>query len=340
MLNRLLASRPVTRLLRYAYRYTHPRSMRHNQSLWPLVSVRRDERSRLLECRIRGTSYTPPLVDLDEVQRHPNASCHLILSGPSVAQIDYSRLDLGQVMGVNGSIALQARFPDLRFDYYAMLDTGFMSRRRHMVDQILSQDLLLFTTPEAVKWIALNVPAKRIACRLAVFEEVHQRTMLPRPSPAQLTEQLRGDPDLILFDANRPVHAHGFSLDVRRGLFGGGTVAYNALQCLVWLGFGRIYIHGLDMKNAASQPRFYETEKDRLSTALDRQFAGHIEPAFRDASVLLRSRGVQVYNLSMDSALGDDVFQKIDWRTLISSDSAQTGGARRAHAPVVDAVRS
>ncbi|WP_260986434.1 hypothetical protein [Bordetella genomosp. 13] len=303
-----------------------------------MVSVRRDENSRLLECRIRGTPYSPPLIDLDNEPRPPGEACHLILSGPSVAEIDYSKLDLSHVMGVNGSIALQARFPDLRFNYYAMLDTGFMSRRRHLVDQILSQDLLLLITPEAVKWIAQNVPAKRIACRLAVFEEVHQRTMLPRPSPARLTEQLRGDPDLILFDAYRPVHAHGFSLDVRRGLFGGGTVAYSALQFLVWLGFQRIYLHGLDMKNAASQPRFYETEKDRLGTALDRQFANHIEPTFRDASVLLRSRGVQVYNLSLDSALGADVFPKIDWRTLIPSKPAS--GQPTTALPAESAARS
>jgi len=322
MFTRLLASRPVSKLLRYTYRYSHSRAMRHNQAIWPLVSVQRDENARLQACRIRGTSYSPALIDLDQEPRYPGQTSHLILSGPSVAEIDYSKLSLGHVMGVNGSISLQARYPDLRFDYYAILDTGFMSRRRHLVDQILSQDLLLLLTPEAVMWIALHVPAERIACRLAVFEEVHQRTMLPRPAPAELAGQLRDDPDLILFDAHRPVHAHGFSLDVRRGLFGGGTVAYSALQFLVWLGFQRIYIHGLDMKDAANKPRFYETEKDRLGTALDRQFANHIEPAFRDASVLLRSRGVQVYNLSLDSALGDDVFHKVDWHTLIPSDAA------------------
>ncbi|ARP96530.1 hypothetical protein [Bordetella genomosp. 13] len=340
MLNKILASRPVTKLLRYTYRYSHPRAMRHNQAVWPMVAVRRDENARLLECRIRGTPYSPPLIDLDDVPRHTGESCHLILSGPSVAEIDYSQLDLGHVMGVNGSIALQARFPDLKFHYYAMLDTGFMSRRRHLVDQILSQDLLLLITPEAVKWIAQHVPARRIACRLAVFEEVHQRTLLPRPSPEQLIAQLRGDPDLVLFDAYRPVHAHGFSLDVRRGLFGAGTVAYSALQFLVWLGFDRIYLHGLDMRNAASKPRFYETEKDRLSTALERQFANHIEPAFRDASVLLRQRGVKVYNLSLDSALGDDVFPKIDWRTLVSSGAAAAGAEFPAAVAAEEAARS
>jgi len=316
MPNPILASRVATWMMRRLYRYSHPRAMRHNQALWPLVKVRRDQRGRLVECVIRGVSPSPALADLDLEPRHPGQTAHLILSGPSVAEIDYDRLTLDYVMGVNGSIALQARHPNLRFDYYAILDTGFMDKRRHLVDQILAQDLLLLCTPEVVKWIALRIPPRRIGCRLGVFEEVHQRALCPRPTPQALAAQLAGDPDLVLFDAYRPVHAHGYSLDVRRGLFGGGTVAYSALQFLTWLGFSRIYVHGLDLKDAHNRPRFYETDKDKAGTALTRQFASHIEPAFRDAGALLRSRGVQVYNLSLDSALGEDVFPKLDWRTL------------------------
>lgn len=327
MSNPILASRAVTGLLRRLYRYTHPRSMRHNQALWPFVQVRRDAHDRLVECVIRGASYTPALVDLDHTPRHDGQACHLILSGPSVAEIDYDRLSLGHAMGVNGSIALQARHPNLCFQYYAILDTGFMARRRHLVDQILAQDLLLLGTPEVMKWIALNIPARRIACRFAVFEEVHQRALQPRPAPHELEARLAGDPDLILFDAHRPVHAHGYSLNVRRGLFGGGTVAYSALQFLTWLGFTRIYVHGLDLKDAGSRPRFYETAQDRVGTALGRQFANHIEPAFRAAAQLLRSRGVQVYNLSLDSALGEDVFPKLDWRTLVAEPPSQVQDA-------------
>lgn len=317
MLNRILASRAVSKLFRYAYRYSHPRNMRHNQALWPLVAVRRDADARLIQCTIKGVRHTPATVDLGQEPRRDGLACHLILSGPSVGDIDYGRLRLDSVMGVNGSIALQSRHPDLRFHYYAMLDAGFMARRRHLVEQVLRQDLLLLLTPEALKWIAQHIPAADIACRLAVFEEVHQRALTPKPSPEELAAQLQDDPDLILFDAYNPVHPHGYSLDIRRGMFGGGTVAYNALQFLTWLGFGRIYLHGLDLTDAADKPRFYETGQDRLGTALSRQFASHIQPAFRDASALLRKRGVQVYNLSPHSALGEDIFPKLDWHTLV-----------------------
>ncbi|WYX11115.1 hypothetical protein WJ978_08975 [Achromobacter xylosoxidans] len=68
----------------------------------------------------------------------------------------------------------------MRFDYYAMLDAGFVRRRRDLVAQVLSQDLLLFVTPEVYRWIAFLFDARRIRCSIALFEEVHQRAQQPR----------------------------------------------------------------------------------------------------------------------------------------------------------------
>ncbi|MCH1995863.1 hypothetical protein L7Q78_24015, partial [Achromobacter xylosoxidans] len=106
-----------------------------------------------------------------------------------------------------------------------------------------------------------------------------------------------------------------------RGLFGGGTVAYTALQLLAWLGAPTVYLHGLDLTSAAG-PRFYEHGGAALATALDRQFDGHIEPAFRRAAALLAARGVKVYNLSEASRLGPDVFEKRHWRCLLPPGTA------------------
>ncbi|MNX99554.1 lipopolysaccharide core biosynthesis protein [compost metagenome] len=314
---RLLRSRPLTKGLRYLYRYTHPGDHRHNETLWPFVKVRRDERDRLVGCDLQGVRG-PATIPLDQLPRGIGGDAHLILSGPSVAQIDYAQCAMGSVMGVNGSIALRAKHPTLRFDYYAMLDAGFVKRRRDLVADVLAQDLLLFVTPEVYRWIALLFENRTVRCRIAVFEEVHQRALQPRARPDELEAQLGADPELVLFDARHPMHAHGFSLNPARGLFGGGTVAYTSLQFLAWLGARTVYMHGLDL-TATAGPRFYESADSQLPTALDRQFSGHIEPAFRQASRLLGERGIKVYNLSLLSRLGDDVFEKRHWSCLLDA---------------------
>ena len=93
---------------------------------------------------------TPVQTAFSSIRRPAGDVAHLILSGPSVADIGYSELDLPAVMGVNGSIARRSH-PHLRFAYYAMLDAGFVSRRRDLVADVLAQDLLLFVTPEVLR---------------------------------------------------------------------------------------------------------------------------------------------------------------------------------------------
>lgn len=307
------------------YRHTQPPAQRHNAVLWPFVRVRRDAATRLVGCDLRGAAG-PGTVPLDAVARGLDGPAHLILSGPSVARIDYGQCRLDTVMGVNGSIALSERYPDLRFAYYAMLDAGFVRRRRDLVARVLSQDLVLFATPEVYRWIAFLFDPRQVRCKIALFEEVHQRAQQPRAEPDALARELAADADLVLFDAHNPYHAHGFSLDPTRGVFGGGTVAYTALQFLAWLGARTVYLHGLDLSTEAG-PRFYEGGGASLPTALDRQFAGHIEPAFRRASTLLGARGVKVYNLSEASRLGDDVFEKRHWHCLRQPSAMQDASA-------------
>ena len=125
---------------------------------------------------------TPVQTAFSSIRRPAGDVAHLILSGPSVADIGYSELDLPAVMGVNGSIALRRSHPHLRFAYYAMLDAGFVSRRRDLVADVLAQDLLLFVTPEVLRGIAQLFSPDDIRCRIAVFEEVHQRAYLPARS--------------------------------------------------------------------------------------------------------------------------------------------------------------
>ncbi len=59
-------------------------------------------------------------------------------------------------------------------------------------------------------------------------------------------------------------------------------------------------------------------------SALDEHFDTYIEPSFRYAAALLKSRGVRVVNLSARSSLGVDIFEKRSWRALVDKTADAT----------------
>jgi hypothetical protein len=201
----------------------------------------------------------------------------------------------------------------VRFDYYCIVDSGFARNRPDLVARVVQQPLVLFATPLVLWYIAQYFPLDQMRCRVFVIEDVQY----PAGKRALRGRDLRtahARSDLVLFDEERVL---GFSLDVRHGVFDGRTVAYAGLQVLHSLGFDLAYLHGVDLRNASATPRFYETGGDMQPSALDRHFSAEIEPSFRQASALLKERGMRVVNLSVDSALDADIFEKRSWHSLI-----------------------
>ncbi|CAG4901424.1 hypothetical protein [Paraburkholderia saeva] len=292
------------------YRWTHSNAFRHNERLWRDVAIARDASGCLAGISIGGRETQVQNAQSLSVVR-PAAS-HLIATGPSVNDIDYHALDLRHVMGVNGAIALQDRHP-IPFEFYCIVDAGFVRKRPDLVARVIQADLTLFTTPLVLWYIAQCLPLEQIHCRIFLIEDIlypaGKRSLRARDL---LDAQARSD--AVLFDEISP---RGFSLNVRRGVMDGRTVAYTALQVLVWLGFDKVFMHGLDLLDAKRTPRFYETAESMQPSSLDAHFEAFIEPSFRGASALLRSMGVHVKNLSPDSALDTSIFEKIDWRTLV-----------------------
>lgn len=296
------------------YRYTHSRAWRHNERLSHGVVLERDDTGRLIGMRTQGQRIACVNAQM-ALAPHTHAfgpECHLVASGPSVNLIDYRALRMTRVLGVNGAIALSER-QGVRFDYYCIMDTGFVRNRPDLVERVIREPLTLFTTPLVLWHIAETIGLERIRCRVFLLDEM----LLPAGRCAPRVCDLRRTYDastLALFDAPKPL---GFSLDLRRGVFDGRTVAYTGLQVLAGLGFERLYLHGVDLTEAKHTPRFYEASASAMQPShLDEHFLDFIEPSFRHASALLASRGVQVLNLSMESALGEDIFPKLRWQTL------------------------
>lgn len=306
----LITRRIANTAFKLLYRYSHGPAHRHNERFWPHVSVERDARGDLTGFSYRGRAL--PLANREMMRSACRGTGHIIACGPSINDIEYDRLQLSSVMGVNGAMTLAERHP-IRFDYYCFNDTGFLRARFDLVARIVAEDLLLFTTPLCLWHILQRVSPGDLRCRLFLVENPQRRALLP----ARTMEEVRRDhPDdeLTIFDPERGL---GFSRDIRKGLFDVGTVAYTALQIMVWLGYSQIVLHGVDLNNAAATPRFYETPENRLPTTLDQYLPGHILPSFVRAAALLREAGVEIVNLSPKGALAGEPFRQLDWHALV-----------------------
>jgi Kdo-III transferase WaaZ len=304
------ARRAGNTFFKLLYRWTHSRAFRHNERLAHGVAISRDACGSLVGMSIRG--HVLPCVNALPFELPDPDGCHLIATGPSVSEIDYHVLPMRRTMGVNGAITLQERY-GVRFDYYCIVDPGFVRGRPDLVARIIGEALTLFTTPLVLWYIAQHVDIKRMRCRVFLLDEL----MFPAGRRALSADELRTRHDrgaLALFDTPETL---GFSFDIRRGVFDGRTVAYTALQVLTSLGFRRIVLHGVDLGGAADAPRFYESRADMQPSHLVDNLHAFIEPSFRHAAELLRKRRVQVMNLSLRSTLGEDVFPKVRWQTLV-----------------------
>ena len=305
------------------YRWTHSRAFRHNERLSHGVSITRDACGFLERMWIGG--HELPMENRQGLLASRKGPCHLIATGPSVNEIDYNALDLHNVMGVNGAIALQDT-QRVRFDYYCIVDAGFVRKRPDLVARVVQERLTLFATPLVLWYIAQYFPLAQLRCRICLIEDI-QYPACKRALRMQELISAHRSPELVLFDEVRTL---GFSLNVKRGTFDGRTVAYTGLQICNSLGFDTIFLHGLDLRNASSTPRFYETLENMQPSALDDDLESFIRPLFRHAAALLKSRGVRVVNLSPHSALGADILETCDWRALVARAQAHP---RRSTSP-------
>lgn len=299
------------KLLRRTYRTVRGRSNRHSGHLWPYVKIRRNPQGYIERLSVLG--HEVALTPIHEAFAGAGPDFHIILSGPSVADIDYSKLSGLQVLGVNGAILLQDKV-DIEFPFYCIIDRTFVQNKLQVVERIVSEDRVLFLTPDVLRYVFQHIPLDRIRCRLCVLEDIAESAYKPGITPALLKDMQRKAADLTVFDDQIPL---GFSFDPSLGWFDASTVAYAALHVVVWGGAQRVYFHGLDIKGAQSGPRFYEEGERPLETCLEQSLQTLIGPSFRQAVILLRERGVQVYNLSPQSALGPDVIPFVEWKELL-----------------------
>ncbi len=146
-----------------------------------------------------------------------------------------------------------------------------------------------------------------LRCRLALIEDGCYKIYQPKVASEAIKRTYQQNAAMC-FHPQRPDIC--FSTDIRQGIFDAGTVVYWALQILAWLGFNTILVSGLDMTNF-NQPRFYETQQEKLPSYLATKVDTLVMPSFAHAAQVLQQRQIRVINFSPESAVPDTIFEKV-----------------------------
>lgn len=292
------------------YRYTRPRTFRHNENLWPYTRISRAETGEITQLRYKGCDI--PLVDLSALQNSASGTVLLTATGPSINTIDFSKLP-GNIpaMGVNGAYFLSEK---VNLSLYVIVDMEFYDRRQDIIRAVISDpNILLFTTMHGIAKI-IDRHRESLQCRLALIEDACYKIYQPKVADQQKWEHYRHTAGVYFCNSNRNIC---FSTDIRNGIFDAGTVAYWALQILFYLGFKKLLVAGLDMNNF-NQPRFYENSDSMLPSYLENKVDDIVMPSLAHAARVMETHNVEVINLSPESAVPDTIFKKVAFDDYVS----------------------
>jgi Kdo-III transferase WaaZ len=286
------------------YRYTHARPYRHNESLWPYVKITRAASGEIVELCYKRQQI--PIVHLTDLKGRFNGNILLTATGPSVKNLCLEKFPAMPAMGVNGAYFLHGR---VDFQFYVIVDMGFIDQKPEIIHKIINDPYLtLFTTVHGIVKIIDKFCLESVKCRFAVIEDAAFKIYQPKIAIDDLRSAYADNRDAV-FAADRQDIA--FTHDIRSGIFDAGTVVYWALQILTFLGFKQFFIIGLDMNNF-NQPRFYELAENKLPTDLEDKATDWVMPSFRHASDQMKKKNIAIKNLSVTSAISNDIFEKAD----------------------------
>ncbi|AUZ04840.2 MULTISPECIES: hypothetical protein [Vitreoscilla] len=289
------------------YRYWHPSEWHHNDKIWRYVDIQRDEQGRL--CEISCLGQVVEQISWQTLQTRQQRELVIVGSGLSALKINWDMLVDVDVLMVNGAVSLLDGRPHIQCHYYMVIDQGFVQDQMALMQPILQRPEVVFiTTVFCLNKVYELLGRDGVKAQICILEERQKPVYQAKPSAEMLYQDSLLHPEQLYWQAHTAI---GFGLDIQRGFVGGGTVVYPALQWAAAMAYRRVFLAGVDMKHF-HQPRFYETEHNRLPTKLDADFKTVIEPSFALAAVLLQAKGIECLNLCVDSGLGDDIFQRVD----------------------------
>lgn len=217
-------------------------------------------------------------------------------AGPSVKQMDISKVKPQTAILVNGAMALANQLKGGPL-MCAVLDYAFLwdSNCSNMLDNL----------PKGTKLLVSDY--------FLSYALRHHRHILDKFSLYVSFSPLHPHmkKELTFKDLSTNIYKMGhnsaFSYDPQEALFDGGTILTWALQIAHYLRAKTTYICGLDLGNF-NEPHFYETEKNKIvSVGLLRDYQ-NIENFMTLASEAFKEQNLKIYNCSPISKLPYSIF--------------------------------
>lgn len=233
------------------------------------------------------------LYDLPSDLKSSPDELFVIGSGPSIRNQHIEKLKNKNTILLNGAVSL-IESAGLNPLCVLIVDELFCRKRLDLLEKIPQGTNLVLTFP-AIKEIAFERPD--IIRDNKVFL-LHEKNGSFSHAP-EFHEK-----NLFLFD--KPTY----------GVFRAGTVMSAAVQLAAFIKVKNVYLLGLDIGNAESEPRFYETRKDKVRTGLLRDYEELILPFMKLASVWYGQHGLRIFNCSPVTKLPYSVIPYQDFESL------------------------
>ncbi len=295
-----LRERLISFVVRKFRKLTLPAELRHMAGISPFFRMERQEDGAYL-ISWRGRRYGEAR-SLAGLKGDCPGDAWIVGAGPSISEVDFSRLPAGEYLALNGAIALQET-AGVRFHAFMAIDINFVENRFAMVRTAMEAGCRCFFTFRVIHAICRIDPGILASAEVYLVEEVTRPYGRASLNPAELGE------GFITLD---PQAATGFSLRPDIAFYDGGTVAYAALQVLCFMGAKRIRLLGFDLSAGGPKTRFYENQETALPCWLDLDYESRIEPSFQLAREVCYQRGIELLNATPNSRLPGEIITKTD----------------------------
>ena len=285
-----------------------PLNLKHMAKYHPefsLANHSEDPSKKIILWHNHEVGVTQSLTNLKALQKQ---DCYIIATGPSIKKLDLTKIDSSKaICGVNGAIAL-AKTQNIKFDFYVIVDSDFIRKRFDIVKGIIKSKTQLLLSSQNISLICERDPELLQDANIYILDDLNTRYNTASLDTESFVKWAEQDSELIL---NPQLHAQdrvGFSKNITKGIFGGGTVVFGAIQAAYYIGFKRVFIAGMDL---GGKQRCYDEGKKPLHSSLDKYYDTIIEPAFKVLATICESEDFKVYNLSSVSRLPETIIPKV-----------------------------